>query len=238
MERKIPFIENEVFHLYSRGVEKRDIFTCENDYRRFQVLLGLCNTNERVKFSNKARTERGEPSLGSKHSRETLTDVIAYALMPNHIHLIVREKQAGGISKFMLKLMTAYSMYFNTKYERSGPLFTRPFRSKHIDSDEYFLWAFAYTLLNPLELFQPDWKTTGVSEKDSAARFMQSYRWGSFRDYFGNARPESCILEKNAAPLGAADLKNFDALLSELSRDPESYQEKSFERADVASALV
>lgn len=145
--------------------------------------------------------------------------------MPNHIHLILHEHSDGGISKFMLKLMTAYSMYFNTKYERSGPLFTRPFRSRHVDSDEYFRWLFAYVSLNPLELHQHDWKRIGVQDVDGAAEFMGSYRYSSFPDYFGSERAESCIIQKDALPFVPA--RSIDGLLNELSTHSDEYGPQS-----------
>ena len=147
MERKTPFQQNEIYHIFSRGVEKRRIFMHDGDSDRFLLLLLACNSSKAVRLSDMPKISRGEPLrwLRERAGREErATDILAYALMPNHIHLVAREKAPGGISKFMLKLMTAYSMYFNTKYERSGPLFTRPFRSKHVDSDEYFRWLFAY----------------------------------------------------------------------------------------------
>lgn len=172
-----------------------------------------------------------EMLLGEKEGEketETLVDILAYALMPNHIHLLVREKKTGGISKFMHKLLTAYSMYFNTKYTRSGPLFTRPFRSKHIDSDEYFRWVFAYVLLNPLELLQSDWKERGIQDRNAASLHLQTYPYSSYADYFLNDRPESRILEKDALPIEMHDLKTMDDLLlalSETSSEAETFPE-------------
>lgn len=208
MERKVPFEIGEHYHLYSRGVEKRSVFMDSRDYDRFLLLLMICNGTESVKLSNLPKSQRGFPSLAGK-SREMLTEIQAYSLMPNHFHILVRETTRGGISKFMLKLMTAYSMYFNTRYERSGPLFTRPFRSSHIDSDEYLKWVFAYITLNPLEIFQPDWKTCGVYDADGASRFMRNYKYSSFADYFAGARAESPIITRATA----VETENFDSLI-------------------------
>jgi putative transposase len=149
---------------------------------------------------------------------EPLVDILAYALMPNHFHLVAKERSEGGISRFMLKLMTAYSMFFNTKYERSGPLFTRPFRSKHVDSDAYLRWVFAYVSLNPLDLIAPDWGERGVSDIPAAHEFMQQYRFSSFPDYI-NERPETRILAKNELPLDIPH--QVDELLEEFAKGRE-----------------
>ena len=136
MYRKAPFIENEHYHIYSRGVEKRKIFLNTKDYNRFVALLYIMNQNISFRMDNFLRN--GEKDLGEifKEKRgETLVSILGYCLMPNHFHIILYEHTEGGISKFMGKLLTAYSMYFNTKYERSGPLFTHPFRSEHIKDE-------------------------------------------------------------------------------------------------------
>ena len=94
MERKVPFSEGELYHLFTRGVEKRDVFMSKNDYERFMLLLLLCNDTKPVKIGNSLRKppEREEPSPRRKNesdSRNTIVDIIAYALMPNHVHFLV-----------------------------------------------------------------------------------------------------------------------------------------------------
>ena len=217
MERKIPFIKGESYHLYSRGVEKRKVFMEENDYARFVLLLLACNSKEKVHLSNgRVPYHQGEPLMGffdRYAGREKLVDILAYSLMPNHFHLVVEEKESGGISRFMLKLMTAYAMFFNTKYERSGPLFTRPFRSAHIDSDAYMRWVFAYVHLNPLEIFEPGWKERGIRDMRKAAEWLKKYRPTSYYDYFLGSRPETSILTVNALAIDMPEIRGFDALL-------------------------
>lgn len=212
MERKESFLEGEFYHIYSRGVEKRTTFLEISDYERFLTLLSLCNSIKSVRVSNLPK-QQGFPLL--KES-EPLVDLLAYALMPNHLHLIIRARDGAGISKFMLKLMTAYSMYFNIKYTRSGPLFTRPFRSKHVDTDEYFRWVLAYTLLNPLDLFQTGWMEHGLNDVSGAAQFLKKYRYASFIDYTGHKRTESAILRPDMMPIDVAAL-GFDELLRTLA---------------------
>jgi len=222
MERKVPFEEECQYHLFTRGVEKRIVFTSEADYRRFMLLLLLCNSEKSVRIADLITSSQGEPlrkALEITKNRVPLVHILAYSLMPNHIHLLVHEMRKGGISKFMLKLMTAYSMYFNTKYTRSGPLFTRPFRSRHVGSDEYFRWVFAYVLLNPLELHQYDWKETGIRNRGAAARYMQTYPYSSFQDYFVGTRPESPIIEKNMLPIELNDVQTMDDLLISLAEN-------------------
>jgi len=206
----------ETYHLYTRGVEKRNVFLSTDDWDRFTLLLLACNREEPVRIDNLLRDEQGEPLLKVREG-ERLVNILAWTLLPNHIHLIVRERREKGISRFMLKLMTAYSMYFNTKYERSGPLFTRPFRSRHVDSDGYLRWLFAYVALNPLDTFQRNWRGRGLRDKEQARRFLLSYAYSSFPDYAHPSRPQTLILTKEALPFAVGELRTMDALLSELS---------------------
>lgn len=241
-------MEGEFYHLYTRGVEKRTVFETVPDYERFMLLLLLCNREGGVSFRDIQQKYRGEPSdkvyeLEASAKETVLAEIISYVLMPNHLHLVVREKEAGGISKLMLKLMTGYSMYFNTKYGRSGPLFTRPFRSRHVDSDEYFHWLFSYIHLNPLNIFQHDWKEQGLRDKAGASDFLAAYRYSSYPDYFsGEARSESHILARDTRlPFDVAQARKMDDLISSLAEHADAadtYQDGGTTRAEPAPALV
>ncbi|MAJ97033.1 hypothetical protein CL644_02380 [bacterium] len=199
MQRKVPFVEGEYYHVYNRGVERRKIFTSVSDYQRFLLLLLLGNTQQAVRISdlNRHYSAQGR-SLRDVFSEEipqnTLVDVLSYCLMPNHVHLIIREKEDDGISKFMSKVMTGYSMYFNKKYERSGALFQGRFQAKHIDSDFYFRHIFSYIHLNPVDLFKSSWKEDGFIDKKGAINFLNEYGYSSYYDYFIGDRPESSVI--------------------------------------------
>ncbi len=207
MQRYFPFVEGEFYHIYNRGVERRPIFQKPDDWKRFQQLLYLCNSKKPIVF----KTIQGAPLEYERG--ETIADVFFYALMPNHFHIALGEKIDGGITKFLSKVLTAFSMYFNTTYERSGPLFCRPFRTRHVNSDEYFRWLFSYIHLNPLTLFDSKWKERGIQDMAAAKKFMQSYRYSSFDDYFIGDRLETRILAKENVPIPVADIKDLDALL-------------------------
>jgi len=77
-----------------------------------------------------------------------LVEIIVYCLNPNHYHIILRQVSEGGVSKFMLKLSSGYSSYFNKKNKRSGSLFQGRFKAVHIDSNEYLLYLSAYVNKN------------------------------------------------------------------------------------------
>jgi len=208
VDRKFTFSAGEYYHVYTRGVEKRTVFEDAYDYERFQKLLFFCNTKEPVVF----RLIQGLP-LYEKEEEERLIDVVGYSFMPNHFHLVIYEKEDGGISKFMGKLMTAYSMYFNKKYERSGPLFVRPFRAKHINDEPYFRWIFSYVHLNPVSLVEKGWEERGVRNKEKVEKFINNYRLSSFYDYSVSERPERFILNQSQAPDFLEEQNDLEDLL-------------------------
>lgn len=201
MERKIKFVEGEFYHLFSRGVEKRKIFLDSKDYKRFQALLYILNQQGHFHISNFLKDGRNIKDLYKQDKSNLLVSIISYSLMPNHFHIVVREITQNGISIFMMRLLTAYSMYFNIKNERSGPLFVKPFRSENIDNDPYFLYIFSYVHLNCLDLFENDWKENGIKSKKEAQEFLNNYRYSSYPDLCGlEERLEAKILDFDIAP--------------------------------------
>ena len=143
--RKQSFAVDEYYHLYNRGTEKRKIFLDKNDYDYFLFLMYICNTIKSIKLRDTDENFDRE---------ETIVDIGAFCLIPNHFHILVREKIEGGISKYMLKLMTGYSMYFNKKKGRTGNLFQGKFKSEYIGNDNYLKYLFAYIHLNPVTLIK------------------------------------------------------------------------------------
>jgi putative transposase len=180
MERKISFVENEFYHVYNRGVDKRIIFTSSANYRRFMMLLYLANDSDVTRVDNVLKTYKYEDIFCLKRHKP-LVAIGAFCLMPNHFHLLVTPLVEGGISKFMLKLQTGYAMYFNKLKDRSGALFQGPFQSVHVDDDIYLKYLFAYIHLNPAKLKDPQWKSNAHSK--SLLDFVTKYSYSSLREY-------------------------------------------------------
>lgn len=121
--------------------------------------------------------------------------------MPNHFHILVREVREGGISEFMRKVGIAYAMYFNKKHERIGNLFVKPFRAKHVSSDEYFKRVAHYIHLNPAELFESGWKEGRVQDIPLLESKLRAYSHSSFPDYLGESRSQNAILDHDSAEI-------------------------------------
>jgi putative transposase len=205
MERKIDFAPGEYYHIYNRGVDKREIFLSDDDRNRFIKLLFVANGDKPFAY----KTILGVP-LDKLDRGEQLVDIGAYCLMPNHFHLLVRERKDGHISSFMEKLGTSYAMYFNKKYKRSGVLFQNTFKAQHVDDDEYLKYLYAYIHLNPVKLIEPEWKEVGIQNLPVAKKYLEKYRFSSYADYAMEERAESAILTPSEFPDYFEDKGDFD----------------------------
>lgn len=120
-------------------------------------------------------------------SRDKLVEVLAFCIMPNHIHLLLRQLKDGGIFKFMKKFGSGYGRYFNKKYSRKGYVFQNRFLAVHIRTDKQLKIIFAYIHSNPLSLLIPKWRELGINIKklNKAIKFIENYKWSSYQDYIG-----------------------------------------------------
>ncbi|OIO30409.1 hypothetical protein AUJ77_03100 [Candidatus Nomurabacteria bacterium CG1_02_43_90] len=146
---------------------------------------------------------------------ETLVDIVVYCLMQNHFHILIREKTEGGITKFMGKLSTAYSMYFNNKNARTGSLFEGRFKAKYANTDEYLKYLFAYIHLNPVKIIDPKWKENGIHDRVAAQNFLKDYEYSSYPDWQGEPRTESKVLSSDASPEYFETVKEFDDFVND-----------------------
>lgn len=134
-KRKIPFLTSLYYHLYNRGVAKQPIFLEEKDYKIFVRLMS-----------------RFVESQGSTKKRLHVS-LVCFCLMPNHFHILLKQENDHGIVDFLQRFLTAYSMYFNYKYSRVGPLFQGRTNGKVIHDDVYLLELSRYIHRNPIKLF-------------------------------------------------------------------------------------
>ncbi len=200
MNRKISFSAGEYYHIYNRGVDKRVIFNQKSDYERCIALLYLSNTSKPIDL--KRGFDASDPKIFFTKKSDTLVDICAYCLMPNHFHLLIKEKSKDGkgISLYMQKLTTAYSMYFNARNGRSGTLFQGPFQAKHADKDHYLKYLISYIHLNPIKLIDSDWRENGIKDRKKAEHFLDEYAYSSYKDFNGIERSQSTILTKGSLP--------------------------------------
>jgi putative transposase len=157
--RKYQLIENEYYHVYNRGHNKQPIFLCVRDYLRYLLKL-------------------------EKYLEKHAVTLLAYCLMPNHIHFLMRQDGEMAIEEFIHRLHTAYTMYFNKKYERIGSVFQGRFKAKPVETDEYLLHISRYIHQNPLEIIR--------AQGPALNSDISNYRWSSYQEYIKQSPIHLC----------------------------------------------
>lgn len=137
--------EGGIYHIYNRGINKQDIFLGQKDYAMFLFYLKLyLEEPENIKDIDVQKRNY----LERRNFRESI-DLLLYCLMPNHFHLTVRQKGEKDITDFMRCVTLNYSMYFNKRHNRVGPLFQGKYKAILVKNDEYLLHLSRYTHRNP-----------------------------------------------------------------------------------------
>lgn len=164
-----PLVTGNYYHIFNRGSDSRNVFLQNRDYKRFkQALIYYRFAGPKPKFSNltKALLLGAPIAFGEKR-----VDILAYCLMPNHFHFLVKQLVDGGISSFLSQLSNSYTRYFSTKYIRSGPIFQGRFKAVCIDTDEQLLHVSRYIHINPYV------SPAGI------INVGDNYEWSSYSEY-------------------------------------------------------
>ena len=176
--RIVRIAPGEDYHICNRAVNKQTIFHDTRDYFRFLFLILYFQSP--MVFQQLGRLVKDfvlSRALDIKGEvvKKRKIELVAFCIMPNHFHLIVKELEEAGIATHMQRVLTAYSKYYNTKYEKSGHVFQGPYRAIHISDDPQLKYLSAYIHRNPREL-------VGWLNK------VDKYQWSSYQDYIGENR--------------------------------------------------
>ncbi len=222
------YIENGYYHIYNRGVEKRNIFLDEQDYRVFLSYLKIylspkeesikdIKINDDFDFKDKNKVISQIYMLNNFFNK---IDLVSYVLMPNHFHLELRQTNKKDIEIFMRSLITKYTMYFNKKYHRVGPLFQGRYKAVLIQNEEYFLHLSRYIHLNPQEIL--------------AGQPLESYPWSSYHTYINKISVS--WIKKNLILINFN--KNTNNRFYNYKKFVEEYVEKSEEEFKAHTGLL
>lgn len=159
-------IPRSYYHVYARGASRQPVFRDESDYLYFLSLFRRYLTHDVVVNSVGIPYEKLHDSV----------ELLCYCLMQNHFHLLLYQEDQGAMSRLMRGVMTAYSRYFNKKYNRSGSLFETRYKASRISSDEYLMHISRYIHLNPEK-----WRT---------------YPYSSIHYYLGSPSPDWLATER------------------------------------------
>ncbi|MBN1527048.1 MAG: transposase [Candidatus Omnitrophica bacterium] len=162
--RKVPLITGEVYHIYNKSIADFTIFHTDIDYERMKEAMSYyAIKNPPVKLSLYKRLKHAKSNRDNR-----IVDIIAYCLMPTHIHVILKETEKGGIEHFTGSISQSYSQYFNIKHRRKGPLWESRFGNVLIKNDEQLSHLTSYIHLNPVTAYivnnPADWKYSSYGE--------------------------------------------------------------------------
>lgn len=224
---RITPVTKEIYHVYNRGVEKRNVFCEKLDYIRF--IHDLFEFNDRQAAPDFDRRYKpykfhtsnvgGEtPHISDENRlgvvrtrlREPVVEILAFCLMDNHYHLLIKQIVDSGIPLFMKKVNAGYTCAFNAKNERVGPLFQGVYKLKHVGKDEYLRHLVCYIHLNPLK-FLKKLDRNGKIDFEQMWEALGRYRWSSHLDYLGEDNFGSVIEKKFILDLfgSVSDYKEF-----------------------------
>lgn len=201
------FEPGKIYHVFNRGVEKRSIFLSDGD--RWRFLQGMYLFNDESASTNllyRLEQEKGKMHFGILRDymkkegieRKPLVRIMADCLKPNHFHLLIEEIRENGISRFMHKLGTGYTKYFNIKYERVGGLFQGPYKAVEIQRDTQLQYLLVYiNVINPGQEIEPTLKEQGTQDVEGILKFAEEYPWSTHQEYLG--KRDSIIVEKGVA---------------------------------------
>lgn len=175
--RKLVFANDEIYHVFNRGVEKRPTFTNKKELDRGIKTLDfyrLANLPLKLsKFLTLPAEEKNKFIQNFSKNYKKLAEIICYCLMPNHFHFLLKQKLENGVSIFTSNFTNSYTRYFNTRHERIGPLFEGIFKAVRIESDEQLIHVSRYIHLNPVSSF--------IIEPEQ----LENYLWSSYPEYIG-----------------------------------------------------
>lgn len=169
------YIEKGFYHIYNRGVEEREIFLEDVDYKVFLSYLKfyLLPKEKIVQLLNKYEKENKLFKMIRINNFFGKIQLLAFVLMPNHFHLLIRQKEKNDIESFMKSLLTKYVIYFNKKNKRVGPLFQGTYKAVLVEKEEQLLHLSRYIHLNPQEILLKNQK-------------LVDYPWSSYPFYVKN----------------------------------------------------
>ncbi|MFC1757056.1 transposase [Patescibacteria group bacterium] len=185
--RKEKFVPGEYYHIYNRTILSLPEFKDFNYANKFAQTFLLANSTESGKAFDYLRTFQ-KPSwkkgIEIALRGDRLVEIVAYAIMPDHYHLLLKELKKNGISDFIRRSHVSIVKHINTAKGRKGSLFEGPFKVKHVDSNQYLLHLSLYIHLNPLDfLDSKNWRNGNLKNWSTKKKKLLEYPWSSLKSF-------------------------------------------------------
>lgn len=196
--RKTFFEKYCPVHIISRAVDGKEIFGKEDDCYRF--IFQICAANLGKPGFNMRKDDVIKTAKALLHGEKVsskflieehspLVSILDFALVLNHYHIHLLANVENIIPIFIQKLNRGFVGYFNLKYNRKGPLFDGPYKSILIKTESQGVAVSRYvSIINPLDVYQPGWRETGLNNWYRAFRFLESFQFSSFPDKIENRK--------------------------------------------------
>lgn len=179
--RKYPIVSGQIYHVFNRSIARQPLFLGQRDYQRaLEVLNFYSYAKPGLRFSHYIRLSQNDRKTFDNNLRKNHTkqiQILAFCLMPNHIHLLIKDIHKRGITTLMTNFQHSYAKYFNTKNRRVGSLFQSMFKALRVETDEQLLHIARYIHLNPLTSYI----IRNLNE-------LENYPWSSYIDYLGKRK--------------------------------------------------
>ncbi len=184
-KRREILTTGEIYHVFNRSVGKEEILRKIRNLDRALSLLEFYRYPQKLRYSffKRLQKESKIQYLSKYKTLKPIVELYSFALMPSHFHLLLRQTVNKGIEKFLSNFQNSYAKYYNTKYQRGGSLFQKPFKAKRLKSDEEFLHVSRYIHLNPVTSFL-------IKYSD-----LRTYPWTSYPFYLNKDKND--LIETN-----------------------------------------
>lgn len=175
--RAIPLVTGEFYHIFNRGIDHRPTFLDKKGFSRAQISLKFyrfISPPMRLSLFLTLGEEQRKRIFNELEKKKVLVEIISYCLMPNHFHILLRQKVENGISKFMSNFQNSYTRYFNERNQRNGPLFLDQFKAVRVETEGQLLHLSRYIHLNPYSSYV-------VKNLNG----LERYSWSSLSEFLG-----------------------------------------------------
>lgn len=148
----------EIYHIFTKSIAEYKVFNNNSEFlRMIEIIRYYQKERPTVKFSDFIKLSKYKQSYFNKSNsssdKERLVEIIAFCLMPTHLHLILKQLKEKGISVFMKNVLISYTRYFNIRHKRKGPLWEGRFKNVLVKTDEQLLHLTRYIHLNPVTAY-------------------------------------------------------------------------------------
>lgn len=221
MQRKVTFTPENYYHIYNRTIRNTPEFKDYKNANKLAQCFLLANSTESTKafdYLRNCKNANWRRAIEITWMGDKFVDIVAYSIMPDHYHLLLKELRENGTTSFLRRCNTSIAKHINTKQETKGPLFESCFRAKHVDNNTYLLHLSLYIHLNPLDFIDgKNWRTGKLADWPSKKKDLLAYPWSSLKNFLYRNYEDPILSGTEIISAQFKDKKNYEQFLREWS---------------------